>query len=295
VTDRAEVTVTVQVLPETESHPLQLPKNMVGVAVSVTTVPLVYVSEQSAPQLIPGGLEVTLPWPLTRPVLFTVRVKVFRLKAAVAVLPELTVTVHVAPETVSHPLQPAKVESLAALAVKVTTVPLAKDSEQSVPQLIPGGLEVTVPVPAPVRKTVRLASPTTVSVVLALAPEASVAVIVVVPAPTPVARPVASMVATAVLLLVQVTPVPLMVTGLGEFVVVPFPSCPHWLSPQHRTVPSPRSAQLWCHHPAVTATAPVIPLTGTGVVRRVVVPSPSCPDVFSPQHWTELSPRSAQV
>ena len=54
----------------------------------------------------------------------TLRVKVFRLKAAVAVRPELTVTVHVAPETVSHPLQPAKVELLAAVAVRVTTVPL---------------------------------------------------------------------------------------------------------------------------------------------------------------------------
>src|SRR5260370_30010342 len=113
--------------------------------------------------------------PPKRPVLLTVRVKRFRSKAAVAVLPGLTVTVHVAPETVSHPVQPAKVELLEAAAVRVTTVPLTYASEQSVPQLIPAGLEVTVPVPAPVRKTVRLASPTTVSVVLSLAPEASVA------------------------------------------------------------------------------------------------------------------------
>ena len=85
-------------------------------------MPLVYASEQSEPQLIPPGFEVTLPRP-RRPALVTVRTKVFRLKAAVAVLPELTVTVHVAPETVSHPVQPAKVELLAALAVRVTTVP----------------------------------------------------------------------------------------------------------------------------------------------------------------------------
>src|SRR5438874_12283823 len=156
VTDFVALTGTVHVVPETESHPLQLPKRRPGPAVRVTTVPLVYVSAQSAPQSIPGGLEVTLAWLLTRPVLSTVRTKRFRSKVAVAVLPEPTVTVHVAPDTVSHPLQPAKTESLAALAVRVTTVPLAYASEQSVPQLMPGGLEVTVPVPAPVRKTDRV-------------------------------------------------------------------------------------------------------------------------------------------
>jgi hypothetical protein len=35
------------------------------------------------------------------------------------------VTVHVVPETVSHPLQPAKVDPLATLAVRVTLVPLS--------------------------------------------------------------------------------------------------------------------------------------------------------------------------
>jgi hypothetical protein len=122
VTDFAELTVTVQVAPEAESHPVQPPKSR-PLAVRVTTVPLVYASEQSEPQLIPAGLEVTLPRALRRPALLTVRTKVFRLKAAVAVLPELTVTVHVAPETVSHPVQPAKVELLEAVAVRVTTVP----------------------------------------------------------------------------------------------------------------------------------------------------------------------------
>ena len=77
--------------------------------------------------------------------------------------------------------------------------------------------------------------------------------------------------------------------------MVPLPNWPHSFAPQHRTVPSPRSAQLWCHHPAVTPTAPVIPLTGTGVVRFVVVPFPSCPNWPCPQHWTAPFPSSAQV
>src|SRR2546425_3264246 len=69
----------------------------------------------------------------------------------------------------------------------------------------------------------------TPSVVLALAPEPAVAVIVVVPALRPVASPVASIVATVVLLLAHVTPVPpipLMVTGVAEPVVLPFPNWP---------------------------------------------------------------------
>ena len=39
VTDRAEFTVTVHVVPETESHPLQPLKSMFGLAVRITTVP----------------------------------------------------------------------------------------------------------------------------------------------------------------------------------------------------------------------------------------------------------------
>ena len=45
-------------------------------------------------------------------------------KVAVTVLAAFMVTVHVAPETVSHPLQPANVDPPAALAVSVTLVPL---------------------------------------------------------------------------------------------------------------------------------------------------------------------------
>ena len=46
------------------------------------------------------------------------------LNVAVTVFAALMVTVHVAPETVLHPLQLAKVDPPAALAVRVTLVPL---------------------------------------------------------------------------------------------------------------------------------------------------------------------------
>ena len=40
-------------------------------------------------------------------------------------------------------------------------------------------------------------------------------------------------------------PKPETATGLSRFVVVPSPSWPERLSPQQRTVPSARSAQVW--------------------------------------------------
>ena len=52
------------------------------------------------------------------------------------------------------PVQPAKVEFGAGAAVSVTAVPGAKPAAQVVPQLMPAGLLVTVPVPVPEEVTV---------------------------------------------------------------------------------------------------------------------------------------------
>src|SRR5207247_5523256 len=54
------------------------------------------------------------------------------------------------------PLQPVKVEPAAGMALRVTTVPLAKLAEQVAPQLMPAGALVTVPLPVPAGVTVRV-------------------------------------------------------------------------------------------------------------------------------------------
>src|SRR5207253_1458617 len=58
--------------------------------------------------------------------------------------------------------------------------------------------------------------------------------------------------------------VPLTIAGANLLVVVPSPICPSLLYPQHRAVPSWRTAQLWMT-PAATPTAVLIALTRTGV------------------------------
>jgi hypothetical protein len=64
------------------------------------------------------------------------------------------VTVHV-PVPLHAPPHPVKVEPEAAAAVNVTLAPPAKDELQALPQLIPLGVEVTVPAPVPLLATVR--------------------------------------------------------------------------------------------------------------------------------------------
>jgi hypothetical protein len=54
------------------------------------------------------------------------------------------------------PDQPANVEPEAGVAVKVTAAPLLKLAEQVLPQLMPAGELVTVPLPVPAFATVRL-------------------------------------------------------------------------------------------------------------------------------------------
>src|SRR5690606_5654680 len=79
---------------------------------------------------------------------------------------------------------------------------------------------------------------------------------------------------------------PDVLTAVGALrsIVVPSPSCPSLFSPQQYGVPS-ASTQV-CSAPAATSVTVLparTPSTAMGRVRFVVVPSPSLPDVFSPQ------------
>lgn len=98
---------------------------------------------------MPVGLLVTVPEPV--PALLTVSVNCWRLKVAVQVLSASIVT---CPSLQSEsPLQPAKTELAFGVDAKVTTVLGLKAAEQVVPQLIPGGVLMTVPSPVPVLLT----------------------------------------------------------------------------------------------------------------------------------------------
>lgn len=95
---------------------------LAGVAVSVTVEPGRKPAEQVAPQLMEAGLSPLTTVPLPVPALVTV--SVLERNAALTVrLAEPTVTEQVVPVEEVQPVQPLKVELLAAAAVSVTTVP----------------------------------------------------------------------------------------------------------------------------------------------------------------------------
>ena len=107
---------------------------------------------QSVPQLIPGGELVTVPVPVGVTVTFRTG---FVVKVAVTDLERSIVSVHVRALPVQAPLHPANAALPSGWAVKVTPVTDEYVSVQSVPQLIPAGLLVTVPFASPSTVTVR--------------------------------------------------------------------------------------------------------------------------------------------
>ncbi|NKE70328.1 hypothetical protein MNODULE_06195 [Nitrospiraceae bacterium HYJII51-Mn-bac16s-1-B09] len=154
VTDFAALIVTVQEVPAALSQPDQPAKIELaeGAAVSVIDVPLLKDAEQVAPQLIPAGLLVTVPVP--DPFLATVRVKLFSVNVAVTDLAASMVTTQ-GPVPVQAPDHPVKSVSSAGAVVRVTVVAALKNAEQLLPQSMPAGEEVMVPVPLPSLLTVR--------------------------------------------------------------------------------------------------------------------------------------------
>ena len=81
-------------------------------------------------------------------------------KVTVTVLLAVTVTAQVVGEAtvLVQPDQPTKTEPVAAAACRVTLVPESKDAEQVVPQVMPAGAEVTVPLPDVVTVSVGVAT-----------------------------------------------------------------------------------------------------------------------------------------
>jgi hypothetical protein len=125
-----------------------------GLAVSVTVVFAANEAEHVPRQLlIPAGLLLTEPFPDTVTVSVNV-VVVENVTVTVRLLFIVTVHCLLSVETESQPLQLLTVEPLAGVAVRVTTVPRRNVAVQVVPQLIPGGSLVTVPLPVPALVTV---------------------------------------------------------------------------------------------------------------------------------------------
>jgi hypothetical protein len=148
VTERAVLSETVQVAAVPLQAPLQPVKlePAAATAVSVTDAPLTKLNWQVAPQSMPAGLLVTAPAPV--PLLATVSCTGSSVKVAVTAFAAVSDRVHV-DVPLQAPLQPEKLEPVAATAVSVTDAPFVKSAWQVAPQAMPAGLLVTVPDPVP--------------------------------------------------------------------------------------------------------------------------------------------------
>jgi hypothetical protein len=137
VTVLAASSLTVHVAAAPEQAPPQPTKNesLLGASVSVTVVFLRKSAAQVAPQPIPAGALVTVPFPD--------RVTVSRLrtarKLAVTDLSALIVSVQVAAVPEQAPLQPANALVSSGVAVSVTLAPSTKTLLQIEPQSSPAG------------------------------------------------------------------------------------------------------------------------------------------------------------
>jgi hypothetical protein len=96
---------------------------------------------------MPTGDDVTVPAPL--PALLTVRPYCRSRNSAVTIVAPFTATSQAPVPAQPPPDQPAKIELAAGAAVSTTAAPGGYSSEQSAPQSIPAGLELTVPAPLP--------------------------------------------------------------------------------------------------------------------------------------------------
>ena len=121
VTLRAAVIDNAQVdVPEhAPLHPANVEPDAAA-ALSVTEVPDAKLAVQLLPQLMPVGLEVTVPVPV--PARVTASAKLDELLNVAVTARAAVIDTAQVPVPVQAPLQPAKLDPVAALAVSVTTV-----------------------------------------------------------------------------------------------------------------------------------------------------------------------------
>lgn len=152
VTASAAFIEIVQVPVPLHSGLLVQPVNVLplfGVAVSVTTVPLLKFAEHVLGQRIPDGLLATVPLPVPASVTVSPKVDV-AVNVATMVDAELTVTKQLGLlPTQPWPSQFVKALPLPGVSLSVSCVPCAKLAVHVPGQLMPAGLLVTVPVPDP--------------------------------------------------------------------------------------------------------------------------------------------------
>lgn len=147
VTERDEFIVMehAPVPAQDPDHPMNA--DVVEDAYTETIVPWLNSAEHVAPQSMPAGLEVSNPVPA--PDVPTVSVYCNSVKLAVTLLAAVIGTTQGAVPVQPLPDHPSNVEPVLGEAVNVTFSPALKPALQVAPQLMPAGLEVTVPAPLP--------------------------------------------------------------------------------------------------------------------------------------------------
>jgi len=145
------LSINVQVGPLPLHAPVHPAKDEFAPAasVSVTLVPLAKLALHVGAQLTPEGMLEIVPTPV--PARLRVSTAAFwtALKFAVTCWLALSINVQVGFVPLQPPAHPAKDEFAPAVSVSVTWVPLAKAALHVVPQLMPAGLLLIIPPPAP--------------------------------------------------------------------------------------------------------------------------------------------------
>jgi hypothetical protein len=88
---------------------------------------------------------------------------------------------------------------------------------------------------------------------------------------------------------------PIAFAGMEELRAVPLASWPLAFAPQHWTVPAPVATHACCSPDAMAAAPLARPDTADGVEEFALLPLPSCPLAFAPQHSVAPEASTAQL